>query len=104
MDPYRATEFMLYSSYIIYKLGSYSSLYSRDQYYTVNNITDWEVADSFDLIFSRMHDLKALTVSIQGRAYPHLTDEQMNVWVDFLFSRNLTTNKENAKLQLNTLR
>lgn len=104
MDPYRATEFMLYSSYIIYKLGSYSTLYSRDQYYTVNNLTDWEVADSFDLIFSRMHDPRALTVSIQGRAYPHLTDDQMSKWTDFLISKNLITDTENAKLQLNTLR
>jgi hypothetical protein len=104
MEPDRITEFMLYSGYVIHKLGSYSSLYSRDQYYTVTNMADRQVAEEFDLIMGRMHGPYNLTASIQGRAYPHLNDEQLDVWVNFLFSRNLITNPENAKLQLNTLR
>lgn len=104
MDPHRITEFMLYSGYVTYKLGSYSNLYSKDQYYTVTNMADRQVAEEFDPIMSRMSGSRNLTASIQGRAYPCLSDQQVNIWLDFLVSKNLINDPEIAKLQLNTLR
>lgn len=104
MDPDRITEFMLYSGYVIHKLGDYSSLYSRDQYYTVTNMADRQVAEEFDLILSRMDAPENITASIQGRAYPHLSDSQMDAWFNFLLRKSLITDPEIAKMQLNTLR
>jgi len=101
--PAAITEFMLYSAYVIYKYGDYSSLYNRSQYYRVQNIADFQI-DQFDEMLANMYQPVILTSSIHLRVYSLLSEEQFNRWCEFLVNRNLTTNIENTKSQLNILR
>ena len=101
--PANITEFMLYSAYVIHKHGNYSSLYYNSQHYYVQNIADFQI-DKFDKILENMNYPVTLTASIHLRVYPLLTEEQFETWCNFLVERDLTTNIENTKRQLNILR
>lgn len=100
--PVQITEFVLYSAFVHYK-KRYNFLYSDKQYYSITNIADWQI-DHFDKLLDKMESPNNLTASIQGRAYPHLSDSQFDKWLDFLLSKQLITNRENTKILLNTLR
>jgi hypothetical protein len=99
--PYLITEFMLYSAFVIYKYGNYSSLYST-QYYSPCNISEWEI-QKFDKLLSRMHTSGVLTASIHSKVYANLSAQQLDNWFNFLVEKTLTTNIENTKNRLNIL-
>ena len=101
--PSYMTEFMLYSGFVIKKYQTYDMLYSNQQYYRVTNLADWQI-DEFDNILARMDTSNNLTSSIQGRAYPHLTELQLDQWLGFLLTKHIITDKEIAKSKLNILR
>jgi hypothetical protein len=100
--PNSVTEFIFYSGYI-FSSNQYHSLYSNKQHYSITNLADWQI-EHFDDILNQMSSANNLTASIQGRAYPLLTELQFNRWLDFLLSKQLITNRENTKILLNTLR
>jgi hypothetical protein len=97
------TEFMLYSGYVIKKYQSYTVLYTGQQHYQVTNLADWQI-NEFDEILERMGANNNLTSSIQGRAYPHLSDSQLDQWLDFLLTKHIISDKEIAKTKLNILK
>jgi len=97
------TEFMLYSGFVIKKYNTYNTLYSTTQHYQVTNLADWQI-NEFDLILDRMGHANNLTISIQGRAYPHLSESQMDKWCELLLTKHIIAHKEIVKLKLNTLR
>lgn len=101
--PNNITEFMLYSGFVVKKYQTYDTLYSGQQYYQVTNLADWQVAE-FDLILQRMNYPSNLTSSIQGRAYPHLSDRQLDQWLEFLLTKHIISDKEIAKTKLNILK
>lgn len=101
--PYQVTEFMLYSGFVNLRHQSHDALYSQQQYYTVTNMADWQ-SEEFDKIIKRMNSPDNLTASIQGRAYTHLTDSQLDTWCNFLLSKNLINDPQEAKNKLNILR
>lgn len=101
--PTNITEFMLYSGYVIKKYQSYGDLYTGQQYYQVTNLADWQI-DEFDAILQHMGSSRNLTSSIQGRAYPHLSHQQLDQWLDFLLTKHIIDDKEIAKSKLNILR
>ena len=103
--PTLVTEFMFYSGWIAYKHGNHQKLYSNDQYYTVTNIADFET-ENFDDKFNQMLQEQNLTASIHRRVYPKLTRQELETWVNFLVSKNLTKNYSNeyvVKQLLNTV-
>lgn len=102
-SPNNMTEFMLYSGYVIKKYQAYDILYSGQQYYQVTNLADWQI-NEFDTILQRMRSTNNLTSSIQGRAYPHLSDQQLDQWLGFLLTKHIITDREIAKSKLNILR
>ena len=55
-------------------------------------------------MLNRMGLANNLTISIQGRAYPHLSESQMDRWCELLLTKHIIAHKEIAKLKLNTLR
>jgi hypothetical protein len=101
--PSYMTEFMLYSGFVIKKYNTYDTLYSTTQHYQVTNLADWQI-NKFDSMLNRMGHDNNLTISIQGRAYPHLSESQMDKWCEFLLTKHIILHKEIAKLKLNTLR
>lgn len=101
--PSYMTEFMLYSGYVIKKYQSYTVLYTGQQHYQVTNLADWQI-NEFDEILERMGANNNLTSSIQGRAYPHLSDSQLDQWLDFLLTKHIISDKEIAKTKLNILK
>jgi hypothetical protein len=101
--PANITEFMLYSAYVVHKYGDYSSLYSHSQPYIVQNIADFQI-NEFSKIMDNMNYPVTLTASIHLRVYPLLTQEQFERWCEFLVGKNLTTDLEIIKSQLNILR
>jgi len=92
--PTLVTEFMFYSGWIAYRHGDHNKLYSNDQHYCVTNIADFE-AEDFDNKFKQMLQEENLTASIHRRVYPKLTDRELELWVNFLSSKNLTKNHSN---------
>lgn len=101
--PSYMTEFMLYSGFVIKKYKTYATLYSDQQHYRVTNLADWQIPE-FDSILYCMNHYNNLTSSIQGRAYPHLSELQLDQWCEFLLTKHIITDKEIAKLKLNILR
>lgn len=102
-QPNFLTEFMLYSGFVTKKYGSHLELYSDSQYYTFFNIADWQVCD-FDNIWHQSYNSKLLTISIQERAYAHLSDQQFNIWIEYLKTKHLLTAEDPIVQKLNTLR
>jgi len=102
LDPHRLTEFVLYSAYVSYA-NTYNYLYSDNQHYRITNLADWQL-DNFPSIIENMKLSDNLTASVQGKAYRLLTDYQLDVWIQFLLTAQLTTDTENTKNLLNTLR
>lgn len=89
--PHFITEFHLYSAYVLARYDNLESLYNKTQYYECCNIADFDVAE-FDRHITRIRSSpRMLTASIHRRAYPLLTDEQLNAWNTFLDSRKLNT-------------
>lgn len=101
--PSALTEFMLYTGFVIYKYGSFDKLYSNRQYYSVFNLADHQVND-FVQVWQLTKNPDLLTASFQERAYPHLSDDQFDAWINFLQSKNLLTNNDTITRKLNTLR
>jgi hypothetical protein len=94
--PNLVTEFHLYSGYVLSKFDTYETLYNKTQYYSICNISQWEV-DSFDSLFNSILTTKdLLTASIHRKAYPLLSKEQLQKWVDFLRERKLNCNNSIA--------
>jgi hypothetical protein len=60
----------------------------------VTNIADFE-AEDFDNKFKQMLKEENLTASIHRRVYPKLTYRELELWVNFLNSKNLTKNHSN---------
>ena len=87
-DQGMITEFILYSGYVLYKFGSYDTIYNtkdlRD--ITTCNLCHSEVA-SFDRKFAEMQTTD--TVSIHRRAWSQLSAEQQLKYTDFLSSRGI---------------
>jgi hypothetical protein len=103
LEPYKITEFMLYSGFVNLKHQSQAALYHEYQYYGAVNLADWQVSE-FDAAINRMKSNNTLTASVQGRAYPHLTEQQLDHWCNFLLSRSLVSDPKEAKNKLNILR
>lgn len=101
--PDGITEFVLYSGFVKHKYKTLAELYTETQYYKVTNLADWQM-HNFNVIFAQMVSKYNLTVSIQGRAYPHLSDSQLKQWCELLASRQLVADAENAQFRLNILR
>jgi hypothetical protein len=101
--PYLLTEFMLYSGFVKQRYGNHSTLYSQRQFYKFCNIADWQVSE-FDKIWKLTEDPSLLTISIQERAYKHLSDQQFDTWINYLKSKNLLTVHDPIVQKLNTLR
>ena len=102
--PSFVTEFMFYSGWIAYRHGDHSKLYSNKQYYKVTNVADFEVKD-VESKFNQMKLEENLTASIHRRVYLKLTRQELETWVNFLVSKNLTKNYSNEyvmKQLLNT--
>lgn len=89
--PHFITEFHLYSAYVIARLGDIKFLYNKTQHYACCNIADFDVAE-FDQHIERIKTHPTmLTASIHRRAYPLLSDAQLDAWNTFLDSRKLNT-------------
>lgn len=101
--PNCATEFILYSGFVIHKYDTHNALYTQTQHYSVTNLADWQMS-KFDDIMAQMKYSQNLTASIQGRAYPHLTDTQLKTWIDFLLTKQLIADPEFTEIRLNILR
>lgn len=99
--PNQVTEFMLYSAYVN-NMRSYFDLYTGKQYYSITNMAEWEV-DKFEELFKRMQSEKNLTASIHRKAYKMLSQEQLDQWTSFLFSKKLVPSPKISNLTLNTL-
>ena len=81
------TEFLLYSGYIIYKFGSFDTLYNcKKSVIRPCNICHSEV-DSFDRKLKEMQT--ANTVSIHRNAWNKLTVDQQTQYQEFLSSRGI---------------
>lgn len=102
-DPPRITEFVLYSVYVVYKYGNYTSLYAElgRPYYLYYNVCDWQIGE-FDAIYKKMQskDLRVLTVSVHRRAFRLLSAKQKNDWLQLLVDKKLV---ENDTFNINTL-
>ena len=87
-DQGMITEFILYSGYVLYKFGSYDSIYDTSNLPAITpcNLCHSEVA-SFDRKFTEMAGTD--TVSIHRRAWSQLTDEQQSKYTNFLKSRGI---------------
>ena len=94
---------MLYSGFVVKKYQTYDLLYSGRQYYQVTNLADWQVSE-FDSILQQMNHPTNLTSSIQGRTYPHLSESQLDQWLEFLLTKHIISDKEIAKIKLNILK
>jgi hypothetical protein len=81
------TEFILYSGYVLYKFGSFDSLYNtKENAMLPCNLCHSEVA-MFDHKFKEM--ARANTVSVHRRAWDQLTTQQQEQYNDFLKSRGI---------------
>lgn len=90
-DQGMITEFILYSGYVLYKLGSYEVMYDITSTPAISpcNICHSGVSSlsSFEQQFKLMS--YAGTVSIHRRAFAQLSDDQQNAYKDFLKSRGI---------------
>jgi hypothetical protein len=81
------TEFILYSGYVLYKFGSFDSLYNtKENAMLPCNLCHSEVA-MFDHKFKEI--ARANTVSVHRRAWDQLTTQQQEQYNDFLKSRGI---------------
>jgi hypothetical protein len=86
-DQGRLTEFLLYSGWIQYRVGSLGRIYNTDHVDMVPcNLCHSEVA-RFEQKLSQMPT--ATTVSIHRRAWTQLADDQKIQYMDFLHSRGI---------------
>ena len=99
--PHLVTEFHLYSAYILSQYNTYNTLYSESRTCVPVNIAPWQNVD-FDNLFRSMQEDRTHTVSIHRRTYKQLTPEQINLWVNFLFKRQIISNISNTIDLLNT--
>lgn len=97
------TEFMLYSGYVTKIHGDYSKLYSDKQFYKFCNLADWQIQE-FDNVWELSTHKELLTISIQERAYTHLSDQQFDTWIRYLQNKNLLKDRDPITKKLNTLR
>jgi hypothetical protein len=81
----------------------FDKLYSRKTKFFVVNIADFEIND-FNNILAKMNNPITLTCSIHRNVYSMLTQIQFSNWINFLVSKKLFPNEENARYQLNTFR
>ena len=100
--PIFLTEFFLYSGYVKYKHGNLRELYTPGQKWDCVNLADWQI-DKFNEIYDEMRLFKTLTVSIQARAWPSLTDEQKLKYVTLLKTKNIVDDIDSTLEQLNTV-
>lgn len=100
--PTFLTEFFLYSGYVKYKHGNISELYAPGQKWDCINLADWQI-DKFDEIYNEMRLFKTLTVSIQAKAWPHLTEVQKLKYVTLLKTKNIVDDIDSTLEQLNTV-
>ena len=83
----RLTEFILYSAWIQYRLGSLNIIYNTETTTTIPvNLCHSEVAQ-FEQKLSQM--TAATTVSIHRNAWTQLTNNQQKKYMDFLHSRGI---------------
>ena len=82
------TEFILYSGYVLYKFGSYDTIYDTKRLPAIVpcNLCHSEVP-SFDHKFTQMQLTD--TVSIHRKAWSQLTNEQQFKYTNFLASRGI---------------
>jgi hypothetical protein len=100
--PNLATEFHLYSGYVLHRHQTYDVLYNKSMYYSILNIADWE-AGNFDQLYHRLKTNKTLlTASIHRRTYKELSNIQIKQWIDFLKEKNLITDEVETQKLLNT--
>jgi len=100
--PIFLTEFFLYSGYVKHKHGNINELYSPGQKWDCINLADWQIND-FDEVYDKMRLFKTLTVSIQAKAWPHLTEVQKLKYVTLLKTKNLIDDTDSTLEQLNTV-
>jgi hypothetical protein len=100
--PTFLTEFFLYSGYVKHKYGNIRELYTPGQKWDCINLADWQI-DKFDEIYNEMRLFKTLTVSVQSRAWPLLTEEQKLKYVTLLKTKNIVDDIEDTLAQLNTV-
>lgn len=84
------TEFLLYSGYVQYHLGSFEKLYNTD-FSNIHpcNLCHSEVS-SFDRKFNEMQQSHILTVSVHRNAWNQLLDQQRAQYQDLLQARGIT--------------
>lgn len=87
-DQGMVTEFILYSGYVLYRHGSYDTIYdiTKSPDIIPCNLCHSEVA-SFDRKFAEMS--KTHTVSVHRKAWPQLTNNQQSKYTNFLKSRGI---------------
>ena len=100
--PNLITEFYLYSGYVKYKYGNFDSLYNQRQRWTCINVADWQV-DEFELLLQDMQRFLTLTVSVAGKAWRLLNNEQQLAYLAVLHKKHLITDIEFTQKKLNTV-
>lgn len=100
--PNLITEFYLYSAYVKRRYGKYDSLYAEKQRWTCINVADWQV-DQFDLLLQDMQRFLTLTVSVAGKAWRLLNNDQQQAYLAVLHKKNLIDNIEITQKKLNTV-
>lgn len=85
----RLTEFMLYSGYLLYSLGSYDKFYNPHPGFAVVNVCHSEVG-RWEPKLQEMQQPKTLTVSVHRNAWSQLTEQQQQQYRDLLIQRNIS--------------
>lgn len=85
----RLTEFMLYSGYLLYSLGSYEKFYSPQSSFAVVNVCHSEVA-RWEPKLKEMYLPETLTVSVHRNAWTQLSKQQQQQYRDLLIQKSIT--------------
>ena len=101
--PHLATEFHLYSGWILKCHGSYDRWYNKTQYYECANLADWQANEFDSFLFRSQHNSKIATASIHRRAYLQLSAEQIKSWCCWLHELGLIDDIDHTAQQLNTI-
>jgi hypothetical protein len=100
--PNLITEFYLYSAYVKRRYGKFDHLYAEKQRWTCINVADWQV-EEFDLLLQDMQRFLTLTVSVAGKAWRLLNNEQQQAYLAVLHKKHLIDDIEITQKRLNTV-
>ena len=98
-EPTFLTEFVLYSGWIKYLYKGFDRLYNSNQYYQPVNVADFQ-KDKFREVFLYMLSPNTLTVSIHRSVYENMIEEEWQLWLDFLETRDLSVDRQQLQFSL----